>query len=159
MPNRHSNIAPNETIFSRDGLNWERPYRDVESGLWSYADPFEYQGDLCLVAHKERDLVLGRMRRDGLASVGAAAWGNFRTHEFAMPKGELQLNADCQRGAIEVDLLRNGEAVDSCSLSGVDGTGLPLVWEREASAELAGQSVSLQVGLAQARVYALTSDE
>ncbi len=158
-PNRHSDIVPGELIFSRDGVHWARPYRDTDFGLWTYADPFELGGDLCMVGHHDGCLVLARTRRDRLASVGAAAWGSFRTPPFDLPSGGLRLNAGCRFGTIEVELIARGATVAECALVGADGVALPLRWSAGNLQEVAGTQVELRFRLANARVYALTDGE
>ena len=160
MPNRHSDLVTNELIFSRDGLAWQRPYREVDPGLWTYADPFEYKGSLCVVAHKNRNLVLARTRLDGLASVGATGRASFRTHPFVMPRADLRMNADCTGGWVAVELLDdNGTVLDTCRVEGIDGVAAPLDWEGDGASAAVGKSVQLRLTMEHARVYSLRSAE
>jgi len=165
QPGRHSALYRHEALFSRDGVQWTRPYRYTDFGVWSYADPFEYKGNLCLIsgANEGRSMALYRLRKDGFASCGSDGEGSFWTQLFEMPEAGLYLNADCESGAISVEVLdENGQVVDgfgrdACRFAGNDSTALPLEWGERKAAELAGQRVHLRFALDNARVYSVTA--
>lgn len=57
-PGEHSAILKNELVLSKDGEHWKRPWRDVDLGFWTYADPFPWQGKIAFVVGKDRGLWL-----------------------------------------------------------------------------------------------------
>jgi hypothetical protein len=161
-PGRHSAILRTELVLSNDGLDWQRPYRGTDMGVWTYADPFAYEGGLGLVAHDERCLTLFPVRRDGFACCAADAQGSFCTRPFIMPPGELRLNADCRQGSVAVELLdENGVGIPGCEAAGcrleaADGCDLPLRWRDSATDHFAGQRVRLRFVLERAKVWSVT---
>lgn len=165
QPGKHGHETRSELVFSRDGGQWERPYRGTDLGVWSYAAPFQHAGSLCLVVHHERHLKLFRWRPDGLASCGTDGVGSFCTRPFVMPDAALTLNADCRTGSVAVALLdARGEVLegfeaDRCRLAGTDGAALPLVWGANHSGQHAGRVVRLRFAARSAWLYSVSSAE
>ena len=158
LPNRHSAIVRTELVLSKDGLAWQRPYRNTDLGVWTYADPFAYLDGLALVAHDERCLTLFPLRRDGFACVGTDGQGSFCTLPFIMPPSDLLLNADCRDGTVAVELqdehgqMLPGFDADNCRFAAVDRSDLPLQWRNADTNRIAGQTVRLRFVLDRARV-------
>lgn len=163
LPGKHSGLYRMEVAFSSDGVRWERPYRSVDLGVWSYADPFVHRGDLCMVASRLGALSLYRMRMDGLASCEAIGEGSFCTRPFIVPADDVTLNADCRRGTVSVEVLDASGATipgyepERCRLGGNDSTCIPLRWDGRGLSTLAGRTVRLRFTLRSARIYALAS--
>jgi len=104
-PKQHSGIIRNELIVSRDARNWERPFRDTDTGFWTYADPFTDKGKTCFAAHYNRHLGLFRFRPHRLTGVVAEDEGSFITPPLEIPHDGLVLNADASSGEIDVEVL------------------------------------------------------
>ena len=163
-PGKHGNIWRCELIFSDDGARWERPYRYTDMVIWSYATPFEHDGDLCVVARQDNEMSLYRMRRDGMASCGADGEGSFCTKPFVMRESGLTLNADCRGGSIGVEALDakgqvlEGFGADQCRFSDMDGTSLPLKWAGKGPKDLAGKTVQCRFVLKHAKIFSVSGE-
>lgn len=163
-PKKHSALYRYELVVSRDGLAWQRPYRETDAGTWTYADPFDYQGKTWVAAYDKAGLCLFPIRRGGYVSCGAHDAGSFLTHPFTVPSGTLRLNAECQEGSIEIEVvdarglpLPGLEGI-CAALSGADGIDLPVAWKGGVSPP-PGQEVRLRLTLKNARVYSLHAGE
>jgi hypothetical protein len=131
-PDKHSSFFKYELVTSADGITWERPFHDTETGLFSYADPIHYAGRFSFVAQYERNMVLrgwvaGRM----VAAQGDG--GTLRTHAFYFPPNGIDLNADTSGGGwVEVTVCDSdgNPKVDwsPVRIQNNDGTRLPLPW-------------------------------
>lgn len=160
-PHRHSALVRTELVFRGDGRDWERPFRYTDVGAWSYADPFEQAGRLCLTIHHQRSLCLLRTRPDGLACCGTEAEGAFCTPPFPLPKEPLLLNADCRGGSIRVELLDEkgktivGYEAERRTWADRDQPDLPLLWQGKSPTERAGQTAHLRFHLRRAWVYSV----
>ena len=155
-PKEHSGIIVNELIVSDDAQTWRRPYRDVDLGFWSYAEPFAYKDKLTFAAHHERHVTIFQYRPEGLTRVIAENAGTFVTSEFTMPKSGITLNADVRGGAIELQLLDTARSpvagYDPVRIEATEGTDLPLPWE---TGQLAGKPCRLRVALERASLYSI----
>jgi hypothetical protein len=165
IPGKHSGILRYELVLSPDGVHWTRPYRAHDLEAWSYANPFLHDDHLCWVAYAKEGIVLHRLRRDGLASCGAESAGSFWTRPFSAPKRPLFLNANCEGGWIEVEVLdEKGQVLPGfertgCRWEGEDNTGFSLEWEGKGWSELEGRQIHLRFHLEKARVYSMYSKE
>ena len=141
---------------------WERPFRATDMGTWTYADPFGFEGNLCLVAYAEKGITLYQTRRDGLASCGSSGEGSFWTQPVSLSSEGLFLNADCTKGEISVEVLDEkgvvleGFEAKRCRFSGEDSTGLPLRWGDQPLSRLHGRLVHLRFHLRNARAYSVS---
>jgi hypothetical protein len=139
MPNEHSSTYKYELVTSADGITWERPFRDTETGLFSYADPINYAGRFSFVAQYQRNMVLrgwvaGRM----VAAQGDG--GTLRTKAFYFPPNGIDVNADTSNGGwIDVTACdQDGNSIVGWSpvrIQNDNGTKLPLpsshyLWRR-----------------------------
>ncbi len=160
-PNRHSALLRTELVFSEDGRHWERPFRNSDLGAWTYADPFEHSGHLCMVIHHQGSLCLLRTRPDGLACCGTEGEGSFCSRLFAVPNQPLGLNADCRGGTIRAEMLDEkgrtipGYEASRCVFSDPDQPGLPLLWQGRSPRDLAGQAAHLRFYVRRAWVYSV----
>ena len=118
-PGQHSKINRSELVVSADGVNWKRPYRNIDLGFFSYADPFIMNGSLFFATQgapdssSEGDTFLKGWLTDRLvAAVGDG--GTFRTKPFYFPPNGININANTQNGGwIDVTVC--------------DGAGTPIV--------------------------------
>lgn len=122
-PGKHSAILKNELLTSRDGLQWERPWRDHDMGFWPYADPFLFQAQLQFVIWKDNAMNLVSFQPDRLVGVVAEAEGSFQ-FPLAVAGGKVFLNAEAGGGEIQLALLKGDETIVSGS---VENTGGPMV--------------------------------
>ncbi|HPO14655.1 MAG TPA: hypothetical protein PLI09_14535 [Candidatus Hydrogenedentes bacterium] len=159
-PNQHSGLLKTELVVSRDARHWERPFRPVDLGFWTYADPFMHAGKWCFVAGKDAGMYLVSYRREGLTAVVASEEGEFTTQPFAPPPKPISLNVDAQAGWLEVEL-RNAEnapipGASPCRLEGVNSERAPLPPEFFQAAGSA--PCLLHIKMHRAKLYAI-SDE
>jgi hypothetical protein len=130
LPNKHSAIMPCELIVARDATHWERPFRNLDLGFWSYADPVLINGELTFVFWKDGGMNTAAYSPNRLvAAVADSDMGVFMTRPFQYSRS-LSLDADASKGWIEAELLTaSGEAVKGASpirIEGKEGTRLPL---------------------------------
>jgi len=159
-----------EWAVSRDGLNWQRPFRHrdaLEKVIWA-----PVQGPLVrhgVLRFYERDGKCAGLPADRLFYATCRANGEFSTPVFTMPANGLALNADARwrpgenpgQAYLMAELRDKSGAVlpgyerARCLFENTDGHALPLRWEQKTGAELAGRPVSLRLYLRDARVYGL----
>jgi hypothetical protein len=104
FPNKHGEELDNEWWTSADGLNWERPAREVNA-LGTFMDgkkrinmpPLIIDGKLQWQfgwnEDGNGDVVLAGVKEDRISGVSARSNGEFSTKNFTMPEGDLYLNA------------------------------------------------------------------
>ncbi len=159
-PGKHSALTTVELLVSNDARIWRRPFRDIDLGFWTYADPFADGEDLCFVAWKERAMVLHKYRLGRLLAVTATEdTGEFMTPTFPFPKEQLALDVDARHGSVEVLLLDTAtiphRRVGICSLENVEGSAVPL-WQGLDSSAFPLTEARLGFRLHNAKVYAVT---
>jgi len=92
-PRKHGPQLDTEWWVSRDGLKWERPYRDVNATGSEITrithNPMVVDG-MMLFHYGNR--ILG-MKQDRISYVGSRANAEFSTVPFTMPEADLCLNA------------------------------------------------------------------
>lgn len=172
---KHGPQLDTEWWTGRDGLQWERPYRGLNAlgdtfpeGYCVTHNPMNLNG---MTLFRFGNKLLG-MRQDRLSYVGARANAEFSTVPFAMPRGDLLLNAAVpsldrpfatQQSYIMAAVLDENGAVlpgfeqDKCLIKAGDQIDLPLLWSGKSARELAGQKIILRFYLRSANVYAVTS--
>lgn len=171
MPNQHGPHLTCEWWVSADGIDWQRPWRDVDA-----------QGDAPYPV-KMAPMWFGRemlfwvsgqvygLPEYRIASIGAGSNAEFSSASFTMPDRPLLLNASIPRGhglfrqayvEVEVRNVANeviaGYERDKCVLQDVDHTRIPLCWGENTGTALAGKTVSLRFFLRSARLYALATE-
>lgn len=162
-PNEHSRIFKYELVVSDDGANWQRPYRDVDLGFYSYGDPFELDGKMWLATQGfpgtvvEGDTFLKGWSLDRM--VAATGNGSFQTQTFSRPDGKLAINADVTTGSLAVWALDSSGApvpgLSAFQVVNANGT-IDLPWNNN----LLPAEMSLLIGLnGGAKVFAVTSLE
>jgi hypothetical protein len=162
LPHQHSAIMKYEVIVSEDARHWRRPFRDVDVGFWSYADPFPYRGKLHFVTWKDSGMrTVCYQPNRMIAVVAEEEEGVFITRPFPLPATGLALDADTRNGWIEVELLgAAGQPVEGFARSriqGIDGDQVEIPWDK--SALRVGQAHRLRVRLHHAKLFAITAAE
>jgi hypothetical protein len=174
-PRKHGPQLDTEWWVSRDGLRWDRPYRDVHALGDSFPgavcithNPLVIDG--MLLFHFGRQL-LG-LPQDRISYVGARANVEFSTRPFPMPEADLDLNAAVpsperafakpQAYVMVAVWDDQGQVVpgfepEKCVLQNADRIDLPLRWNGKSARELAGRTIRLCYYLRSANIYAVTS--
>jgi hypothetical protein len=174
-PRKHAPQLDTEWWVSRDGLRWERPYRDVNELGDSFPgavcithNPLVIEG--MLLFHFGHQL-LG-MREDRISYVGSRANAEFSTAPFQMPDADLLLNAAVpspdrafatQQAYVMAAVLDDqghvvpGFEPEKCVFQNADQIDLPLRWNGHSARELAGRNIRLRFHLRSANIYAVTS--
>lgn len=169
---KHGPRYLSEWAVSRDGLNWQRPFRHrdaTEKIIWSPVQgPLVRGGRLRFY---EREGKCGSLPVDRLFYTTCRANGEFSTPLFVMPAGGLILNADARwrQGESPGQAYLMAELHDEqgrvlpgyerahCLFENVDGHALPLRWGESDAAQMAGQTVGLRFFLRDARIYGIAS--
>lgn len=160
-PNQHSQKFKYELVTSDDGVSWDRPYRDVDLGFYSYADPFFLDGKMWFLTQGrpntavEGDTLLKGWTEDRM--VAASGTGSFRSQVFTTPDGHLALNANVSTGSVSVSALdANGTSIPGMAAFQItSGNGiLEIPW----NLSLLPEQMSLQIAInGAAKVYGITS--
>ena len=161
-----------EWAVSRDGLNWQRPFRErdaAEKIIWTpLQGPFRRGGVLRFYGGEGK---CGSLPADRLFYATCRANGEFSTPLFNMLAGGLTLNADARwrpgetpgQAYVMAELWDERGCVvpgyerASCLFENVDGRALPLRWGEKDGSELAGRAVRLRFYLRDAKLYSVTS--
>ncbi len=177
LPNKHGPHLDTEWWLSRDGLHWQRPYRDGVNALGDIFpdmsrienNPMVIDGQILFQCG---NWIIG-MPRDRFSYVTARANAEFTTQPFVMPETGLLLNAAVpspprpfatRPGAsyIMAALLdEQGQVIpgyekEKCPIENTDRIDIPLSWGQPVTA-LAGQTVKLRFFLRSANIYAVTA--
>lgn len=174
-PGKHGPQLDTEWWVGRDGLRWERPGRNVNA----LGDAFPQDARIThnpmiiggqLLFHFG-DHIVG-MKQDRISYVGARANAEFCTTLFAMPPGDLLLNAAvpslertfaAHQAYIRVAVLDEQGAVvpgfeaEKCLIQNDDDIDLPLLWAGRSARELSGKKIRLRFHLRSATIYAVTT--
>ncbi len=169
---RHSSRYMTEWAISRDGVNWQRPFREtdaVEKTIWTpLQGPFVHDG-VFLFYSRQGDIAA--LPENRIFYAACRSNGFFSTLPFTMPSAGLTLNAQARyrpgedpgQAVIMVEVQdADGETVPGYEMSGClienqDGRSLPLTWNGNDGRELAGRRVRLRFFLRDAKIY--TVDE
>lgn len=161
-----------EWAVSRDGLNWQRPFRQrdaAEEVIWAPLQrPLVREGALRFY---EREGKCASLSADRLFYATCRANGKFSTPPFTMPAGGLALNADARwrpgespgQAYIMAELRDElgrvipGHERAKCLFENVDGHRLPLHWDGKEGGELTGRMVRLRFYLRDAKIYGVES--
>jgi len=159
-PNKHSAKYAHELIVSADARAWVRPFRSVDLGVWTYADPFMDQGQLCFVYGKDSAIDLACYRKDGLTAAAAEEPGQFTTKTFSAPSGKCFANLDARQGWVEFGLLSgSGQRLPGllpCRIEGIEGTDVPLPLQIPPQIVAGIKLFRFQIRMAHARLFAVT---
>jgi len=169
---KHGPRYLSEWAVSRDGLNWQRPFRQrdaAEKIIWA-----PLQGPLVrggVLRFYEREGKCADLPADRLFYATCRANGEFSTPLFNMPAGGLALNADArwrpneQPGQAyimaelrdEQDHVIPGYECAHCLFENVDGHELLLGWGENEGQELTGRALRLRFYLRDAKIYGVAA--
>jgi hypothetical protein len=172
---KHAPQLDTEWWVSRDGLRWDRPYRDVNAVGNSFPgvvcithNPLLIDGQILFHFGSQ---LLG-LKQDRISYVGSRANAEFSTLPFLMPAADLDLNAAVpaperafatQQAYVMVAVLDDkglvvpGFEPEKCAMQNVDKVDLPLRWEGRSARDLAGRQIRLRFSLRSANIYAVSS--
>lgn len=166
---KHGPRSEVEWAISRDGLNWSRPYREL--------DATQHVGGLPVQGPLARNGVLrfyspgggiSSVPEDRVFAVTCRGNGEFSTVKFAMPEKGLTLNAsalyepsegDAGRAYVMAELRdEHGKTIPGyersrCLIANQDGDAIPLKWDGKTGSELKGQRVAVRFYLREAKIY------
>ena len=162
-----------EWAISRDGLNWNRSFRDTNAYMSQFW--LALQGPLVrdgVLRFYHPDGRIAGLPSDRIFYATCRANGEFSTPSFSMPAEGLVLNAHAMYREVErpsgqayiMAELRDGggEVIagyerTKCLFEDCDGRELPLVWEGKNGSEFAGKQVRIRFFLRDAKIYGITS--
>ena len=173
-PTGHGPVLDTEWWISRDGLNWDRPFRDIhasgESTHFIEQSPIICDGKLLF--HQRARSVWG-IPEDRITYVTSRANGIFETLLFAMPQTRLKLNAKIPGDGYpegEIQAYVMVELIDDCNrvIPGYekekcllrpsqDSLAIELEWDSKDGRGLAGQKVRLRFYMRASQLYAVTA--
>ena len=91
--NGHGVFLPCERWISRDGLNWSRPFREIDAGAFSLHNPILVNG---MMLFQRGDRLHG-LPADRLTYATSTTNSHFETAEFPMPAGPLHAEREDPR--------------------------------------------------------------
>ena len=170
--NGHGVFLPCERWISRDGLNWSRPFREIDAGAFSLHNPMLVNG---MMLFQRGDRLHG-LPADRLTYATSTTNSRFETEEFPMPAGPLRLNVKIpgdeydnqeNQAYVMAELIDDRDRVipgyerDGCLLQApLDRPDHPLLWHsdgrRREGSELAGSLVRVRFYARASAIYALT---
>lgn len=109
LPYQHGDTYRYEMLFSENGVNWERQFRDTDIGFSSYADPIEWNGRLDFATQgrpgttEVGDTMLKGWRSDRMVAVEGAG-GEVRTSTFYFPSNGIDINVDTSAFGASIDV-------------------------------------------------------
>jgi len=174
-PGKHGPQLDTEWWVGRDGLRWERPGRNVNALGDAFPQDARITHNPMIIGGQFLfhfgDHIVG-MKQDRISYVGARANAEFSTTLFAMPQGDLLLNASvpslerafaAQQAYVRVAVLDEQGAVvpgfepEKCLIQNDDDIDLPLLWAGRSAGELSGKKIRLRFHLRSATIYAVTT--
>jgi len=172
LRDKHGPQLDTEWWFSRDGLRWERPYRNINAtpdGVKIIThNPMIIDGKILF---HFGDKLYG-MKEDRITFVGARANAEFSTVSFEMPDANLFLNAAVpspdrafaknQAYIMTTIMDEKGNSIpgfepEKCLIHDSDQIDLPLQWGEKSARELVGRKIRLRFYLRSANMYAVCS--
>ncbi len=169
---KHGPRSEVEWAISPDGLNWNRPFRDMDATAAVGSLPV--QGPLIrdgMLRFYERDRVISSIPEGRIFYVTGRGNCEFSTPVFAMPVSGLTLDANVAYSPVEGETgrkylmaeLRDAEGQvisgyerEKCLFENQDGRALPLVWDGKTGGELQGRNVQLRLYFRDAQVYSVS---
>ena len=171
---KHGPRSEVEWAISRDGLNWDRPFRDQDATSQVFSLPV--QGPLLrdgVFRFYERDRVITRVTEGRLFFVTGRGNCEFSTPDFAMPENGLTIDANVLyhpaegltgRSYLMAELRDENDQIIAgydrgrCLYENQDGQTIPLQWENRNGSELAGRRVRLRFFFRDARLYSVSQN-
>lgn len=169
---KHGPRSEVEWAISRDGLNWSRPFRDIDAT--EFVGSLPVQGPLLregMLRFYERDRVITSIPEGRIFYATGRGNAEFSTPLFKMPSGGLTLQADVRYRPYEGETgraylmaeLRNADGVilpgyerQNLLLENVDARKLPLLWNGKNGSEFGGEDVRLRLYFRDAKIYSLS---
>jgi len=172
LPNRHGPMVDTEWWYSREGVKWNRPFRDLDAtpdGVRIIShNPMVIDGKLIFNFGAQ----LFGLPEDRITCVTARANAEFSTSEFTAPEQPLTLNAAVPSpdrlhatnqcyvmvAALDEDgrVIANFER-ERCILRNVNEIDAPLKWDGQDTKNLAGKKIRLRFHLRAASIYSVRS--
>ena len=160
-----------EWWISRDGLSWDRPFREMHAGSVVIShNPMVVDGMLRFHQGNE----IWGIGEDRLTFVQTASNGVFETRTFTHDGSSLRLNATVpdpgvdnndNRAYLMVEFVDGEDRVvpgyekENCIVQGpLDSKAFPLQWGGRTGADLEGRSLRLRFYFQAALIYAISSD-
>jgi hypothetical protein len=170
LANAHGPALDTEWWISRDGVNWDRPFRHIDAGpAFVNHNPMIVGGRMLF----HTDGGVWAIPQDRLTYVTARANGVFETAQFTSAGRPMRLNAripgaGCssypQQAYVMAELIDEADRVfpgyekESCMLqSHHDAPDIPLVWAGRDGSELKGQGVRIRFYLRAADIFAVSA--
>jgi len=160
-PGQHSQIRyKTEWAISNDGLNWERPFRDIDTEENTGWTPV--QGPMLapqgLLFNHSGDFA--NMPDDRIFHVSSTSDAQFTTLPLTIPATGLYLNANVSGSAyVRAELLDgSGQVIPGYENSNLliqnqDTKNLLLTWNGDDAHQLAGQTAKLRIFMRDAKIY------
>lgn len=172
---KHGPRSEVEWAISRDGLNWSRPFRDIDATARITAlavqGPLVRQG---MLRFYERDRAISSIPEGRIFSVTGRGNCEFSTPVFPMPANGLSLNASCLYYPVEGDFgraylmaeLRDeqnrvlpGYEREKCLFENQEGQALPLAWEGKTGSDLRGTAILVRFFFREAKLFSISGIE
>lgn len=172
LPDKHGPQLDTEWWFSRDGLKWERPYRNVDATPeWVTRishNPIIADGKILFHFGNK----LFGMKEDRLTFLRSRANSEFSTIQFVMPDADLYLNAAIPSPArpstanqaylMAAMIDSSGKVIpgferEKCLIREQDDTNIPLRWAGRSARELSGEKVQIRFYMRSSDLYAVTA--
>jgi len=170
FPDKHGPMVDTEWWFSREGIKWSRPFRDLDASpegvrIISH-NPMIINGKLVFNFGKQ----LFGLAEDRITCLTARANVEFSTPEFLAPAQPLTLNAAIpapershatnQAYVMVAALDGEGRVLpnyerERCILRNMNDIDLPLKWSGKDSRELAGRKIRLRFFLRGSSIYSV----
>ncbi len=161
-PGQLSRKLATELMVSSDGRQWERPFRDADLGIWSFAEPYPSGNRRMFLVARNRSLEQAAYRTRRLTGVVSHASGRFVTPPFSVPGSPVYLDADASQGWIDVEPLDEAGlplgGVNPCRARAVDSDRIRLDWDGLLLSDLPLVRCRLRISMNQATVYGITAD-
>lgn len=169
---KHGPRSEVEWAISRDGLNWSRPFRELDAteqvGALAVQGPLVREG---MLRFFERDRVITSIPSGRIFHVTGKGNAEVSTPKFVMPAKGLKLEADVLYKPYEGETgraylmaeLRDtenqvipGYERQKFLLENIDARALPLEWEGKNGSELAGKTLRLRFFFRDAKLYSVS---
>ena len=168
--NGHGPALDTEWWISRDGLHWERPFRDINAGqMFLHHNPMIIDGRMLF----HNDDGLYTIPEDRITCVTARANGVFDTLQFQSSGKPFKLNAKVPGGSYpiypeqayimaelidEADRVFPGYEKERCLLQQkLDARDIPLRWGERDGHELQGKKMHIRFYLRASDIFAVTA--
>lgn len=169
---KHGPRSEVEWAVSRDGLNWSRPFREIDAteqvGSLAVQGPLVREGKLRFY---ERDRVITSVSEGRIFHATGRGNSEFSTPDFVMPKNGMKLQADVRYRPSEGEFGRaylmaelrdpdnrviEGFERRKCLIENLDARGIPLEWDGKLGGELAGKMVRIRFFFRDAKLYSVS---